>query len=124
MEHQPQAAVLEQTAKAIAIGAGQLRPDDPFAWLSLEAQRDFRDRARMALGGRSWKDAELFARDYAAMEGYGKTFNRLALQDQADVMVTASCYVLAVRLYLEGDVQALTPTLRAMMTPAEMGGAA
>ena len=74
--------------------------------------------ARVALTDRTWHDAERWTRDELARERHGRTFNALSLDDQHAVAEDVVRVTTALRAYLSGATEPLSPWLR---TQTELG---
>lgn len=107
------ASKVERIAQLLAVADGLLAGDDPLTRLHPLEASGYRARARVALSGRDWRDAELFAREQHAQEISGGSFAALSRADQGRVMHRAANFASAIRLYMQGDAAELNATTRA-----------
>jgi hypothetical protein len=93
----PQRPIMAQLRKSLD---GTLDPADAYYWEICK---------NLALGHRTFEDAELLARDMFAQQFYGnRTFNGLSLEEQRSVAEAVACVAANMLFYLSGYAEPIS----------------
>lgn len=111
------ATEVETFAVTIGTARGVLQPGKRLCSLAQADAEELRDAARTAFYGRSWRDAEYWARDAYALMQYGKYYNSCTAEQQNAALQRVKTIVSATRSYVTGDVQPLSDWTREQVQP-------
>lgn len=108
---------IETFAVMIGLARGVLQPGARLCTLTQADAEELRHAARTAFYGRSWRDAEYWARDAYALMQYGKYYNCCTAEQQNAALQRVGTIVGATRSYVTGDVQPLSDWCREQAQP-------